>query len=192
MNVRAPLLIGLACLSISGCSALLSGAGLSEPIAESPIPALRATFGPTGPTEIALVISITDGDTIWVDIMGEESRVRYIGVDTPEVASEDRAAEPFAEEATTANAALVEDQIVVLETDVSETDDFGRLLRYVWLRPEDAADPEAGAWRLVNVELVRAGLADARDYPPDTKYSDFLEEAEQEARVAGLGIWAEE
>ena len=143
---------------------------------------LTAPLAPTGPTEIALVISITDGDTIWVDILGEESRVRYIGIDTPEIGFDDRPAEPFAEEATTANAALVEDELVVLETDVSETDDFGRLLRYVWLAPDDdTADSGAGTWRLVNLELVRAGLAEARDYPPDTKYSD----APRRRRVRG-------
>ena len=100
------------------------------------------------------MISITDGDTIWVDILGEESRVRYIGIDTPEIGFDDRPAEPYAEEATTANAALVEAEVVVLETDVSETDDFGRLLRYVWLAPDDTADSGTGTWRLVNLELV--------------------------------------
>ena len=113
-----------------------------------------ASLAPTGPTEVALVTSITDGDTIWVDILGEESRVRYIGIDTPEIGFDDRPAEPFAEEATTANAALVEDSLVVLETDVSETDDFGRFLRYVWLAPDETADPGTGTWRLVNLELV--------------------------------------
>ena len=149
-------------------------------------------FAPTGTTEIALAISITDGDTIRVDILGEESRVRYIGIDTPELETDDQPAEPFAEEATSANAALVEDEIVVLETDVSETDDFGRLLRYVWLAPGEMADAGADAWLLVNLELVRAGLAEARDYPPDTKYADLLDAAESEARAARRGIWSDE
>jgi micrococcal nuclease len=80
---------------------------------------------------------------------------------------------------------------VVLETDVSETDDFGRLLRYVWLAPDDPAETGTGSWRLVNLELVHAGLAKARDYPPDTKYSDLLDAAEAEARAAGRGIWGD-
>jgi micrococcal nuclease len=138
------------------------------------------------------VTSITDGDTIRVDVLGQESRVRYIGIDTPEIGFDDRPAEPFAEEATTANAALVEDELVVLETDVSETDDFGRLLRYVWLAPADTAGSGTGTWRLVNLELVESGLAEARDYPPDTKYSDLFDDAESAARAAGLGIWAED
>jgi micrococcal nuclease len=75
---------------------------------------------------------------------------------------------------------------------VSETDDFGRLLRYVWLAPADTADSGTGTWRLVNLELVRAGMAEARDYPPDTKYSELLDAAESAARAAGLGTWAED
>ena len=42
----------------------------------------------------------------------------------------------------------------------------------------------------VNAELVSLGLAEAKDYPPDIKYQDHLEELESEARLAGRGMWA--
>ena len=42
----------------------------------------------------------------------------------------------------------------------------------------------------VNAELVRAGLADAKAYPPDTKHQDYLEKLEQEARQTGRNMWA--
>jgi len=196
------LLVAALAVSIVGCSAVLSGRDVSPradqatrtpaPSPEDSAASSPAPLAPSGPTEIALVTSITDGDTIRVDVLGQESRVRYIGIDTPEIGFDDRPAEPFAEEATTANAALVEDELVVLETEVSETDDFGRLLRYAWLAPADTADSGTGAWRLVNLELVESGLAEARDYPPDTKYSDLFDDAESAARAAGLGIWAED
>jgi endonuclease YncB( thermonuclease family) len=210
MSLRGVLLIAPVALSVLSCSAAaLSGRDVSPPDSDDASPALTAaataeaatapalsptvgTFAPSGPTEIALVNSITDGDTIWVDILGEESRVRYIGIDTPELGFDDRLAEAFAQEATTANTALVEDELVVLETDVSETDDFGRLLRYVWLAPVDTADTGAGAWRLVNLELVHAGLAEARAYPPDTKYSELLDAVESEARSTHRGMWSDE
>jgi len=43
---------------------------------------------------------------------------------------------------------------------------------------------------MVNAELVKQGLARAKAYPPDTRYQDYLEEMEAEARGAGWGIWA--
>lgn len=81
-------------------------------------------------------------------------------------------------EAWQANRRLVEGKRVRLEQDVSETDKYGRLLRYVWV---DGI--------LVEAELVRQGLARAKAYPPDTKYQDYLEQMEAEAREAGRGIW---
>jgi micrococcal nuclease len=71
-------------------------------------------------------------------------------------------------------------QTVYLETDVSETDRYDRLLRYVYL-----ADGT-----FVNAELVRLGWATAKAYPPDTKHQGLLAAREQEARQAQRGIWA--
>jgi micrococcal nuclease len=68
---------------------------------------------------------------------------------------------------------------VRLEQDVSDTDQYGRLLRYVYV---DSI--------FINAELVRRGLARAKAYPPDTKYHDYLEELETEARHANRGMWA--
>ena len=84
--------------------------------------------GPTGPTQHAVVTDITDGDTIRVEIDGTEYDLRYVGIDTPEVG------QPGAKAATQANRRLVYGKRVLLETDASDTDRFGRLLRYVWLK----------------------------------------------------------
>ena len=43
---------------------------------------------------------------------------------------------------------------------------------------------------MVNAELVRLGLAEAKAYPPDTRYQELLEQLESEARQAGRGMWA--
>jgi len=102
--------------------------------------------------------------------------VRYIGIDAPEVYPQ---LEAYGMEAWQANREMVEGKQVRLERDMSETDKYGRLLRYVYV--EDV---------LVNAELVMRGLAEAKAYPPDIKYQDYLEELEQQAREAGRGIWA--
>ena len=87
--------------------------------------------------------------------------------------------EPFGEEAKEANQAMVQGKRVKLEKDVSNTDRYSRWLRYVYV---DGL--------MVNGEIVRSGLARAHRYPPDTKYQDYLDRLEQEARRAGRGIWA--
>jgi len=121
---------------------------------------------------------VIDGDTIEVNIDGTSYRIRYMGIDTPEL--DDKRAEfcALAQEATRYNRQLVEGKRVRLEQDISETDQYGRLLRYVYIGDT-----------FVNAELVRQGLAWAKVYEPDTKYQSCLEAAEEEARQAGIGLW---
>jgi micrococcal nuclease len=127
-----------------------------------------------------------DGDTIEVSIDGRLFTVRYIGVDTPETVRPGTPVEWMGPEASAANRRLVESARVVLEKDVSETDRYGRLLRYVWLRPAE------GNWRMVNLVLVHQGFARVSTYPPDVKYIDALFlPAQRRARAAGRGLWGD-
>lgn len=123
--------------------------------------------------ETAVVTHIVDGDTIDVDINGEIFRLRYIGMDTPE------RGKPFFQEATDANARMVDGQEVILVKDVSETDRFGRLLRYVYL-PDGT---------FVNGELVSQGYAQTATYPPDVAMQEVLAELQRTAVAAGAGLW---
>ena len=87
------------------------------------------------------------------------------------------------QQATAANAGLVERQTVVLEQDVSDADAAGRLLRYVWVQ-------NGGRLTLVNLALVSLGLARVATSPPDVRYDDLLRAAENEARDAQRGLWS--
>ncbi|MBI4285524.1 MAG: thermonuclease family protein [Chloroflexi bacterium] len=121
---------------------------------------------------------MVDGDTIEVQMGSEVQRVRYIGIDTPEMTDSRPAWRALAAEATRVNKTLVLGKTVELEKDTSEVDRYGRLLRYVYV---DGT--------FVNAELVKAGLAEAKAYPPDTKYQSLFEGYEAEARQAKRGIW---
>jgi len=134
---------------------------------------LLLLIGCTSPPETAKVTQVIDGDTIIVE---GDYRVRYIGIDAPEIYPQ---LEAYGTEAWQANRRLVEGKEVRLEQDVSETDRYGRLLRYVYVNDV-----------FVNVELVRQGLAKAKAYPPDIKYQNYLERMETESRLAGRGMWA--
>jgi micrococcal nuclease len=163
---------------------LLLGCGAASTLTTAPQGGTTTgPTGPTGPTQLAHVTRITDGDTIRVDIKGTEYRLRYIGMDTPESVKPGTPVEPYAKAAAARNAALVADRDVILEKDVSETDRYGRLLRYVWLHHGDA-------WLMANMELVRTGYAQVLTYPPDVKYASEFVNAERAARDAGLGLWA--
>ena len=140
----------------------------------------KAQTAPSNPNLVlAKVVAVIDGDTIDVDLgEGNIKRIRYIGVDTPESVDPRQPVQCFSKEATAKNKELVENGIVGLEKDVSETDKYGRLLRYVYMGD-----------LFINHVLVAEGYASAISYPPDMKYQDKLKQAEQEARTANKGLW---
>ena len=149
----------------------------------SPEPIPGAPAAPTGPTEDATLVRVVDGDTIRAIVGGKEYRIRFIGMNTPELNEASAATpEPFAELATQANARLLAGGRLVLERDVSETDRYGRLLRDIWVEA-------GGQWTLVNLALVDEGYAQVATYPPDVKYVDALLAAGRAARAAGRGLW---
>lgn len=121
-----------------------------------------------------LVTRVIDGDTIVIE--GGEV-VRYIGIDTPEVA---QGRECYSTEASNKNKELVEGKMVRLEKDVSEKDRYQRLLRYVYIGDT-----------FVNEYLVREGYATAITYPPDVKYQELFRLAERQARESNKGLWKE-
>jgi micrococcal nuclease len=124
------------------------------------------------------VVRVVDGDTIEVEMGGRRHTVRYIGIDTPEVADPRRPVMCYGEEASRRNRQLVEGKVVTLEKDVSETDRYGRLLRYVWVDGQ-----------MVNAVLVAEGYARTYTYPPDVKYAHLFLQLEREAREASRGLW---
>jgi micrococcal nuclease len=144
------------------------------------ISAIGCVASVQAPEGQVVVTRVIDGDTIEVNIGGIIYKVRYIGVDTPELDDERPEFAALAQEATRLNRQLVEGEIVRLEKDISETDKYGRLLRYVYV--DDT---------FVNAELVKQGLAWAEPYEPDIRYQDYFKELEAEARRDKIGVWQE-
>jgi micrococcal nuclease len=135
---------------------------------------LEADSGADDPqTNEVEVVEVVDGDTVRVRLNDHDDVVRAIGIHTPEVG------ECLADEAVAQLEGLLASGPVRLERDVSDRDRFGRLLRYVF----------AGE-QFVNAEMVEAGVAIARSFPPDTAGEAELERAEDEAQEAGRGIRA--
>jgi len=184
------LLIGSLVIFILGCES--DSQPKLTPVAESTmtlvipaatVPSQATAIVPASATaapgrETARVTRVIDGDTIDVELDGVIVRIRYIGMDTPETVDPSSPVECFGPQGSERNQDLVEGRVVELEKDVSETDRFGRLLRYVYVDGQ-----------MINEELVLDGYATAVTFPPDVKYQDRLADAERRAREGNRGLW---
>lgn len=148
---------------------------VTQPVTEATSSGVASQQG-----ERVLVVKVIDGDTI--ELLGG-LRVRYIGVDTPETKDPRRPVECFGKEAAFRNKELVEGKEVILEKDVSETDKYNRLLRYIYLPLSD------GNLLFINDYLVREGYATSLSYPPDIKFTEQFLKAQEEAKIGKKGLW---
>ncbi len=136
---------------------------------------LSACNCPAGGGYYARVVFVYDGDTIKLD-NGE--RVRYLGIDTPEMNYKKPPPERFAEQAKIFNEQLVAQKKVRLEFDAQKRDKYNRLLAYVYV--DDI---------FVNAEILKQGYGKVYIIPPNVKYADEFLALQREARAGKKGIW---
>jgi len=117
----------------------------------------------------AVISEVIDGDTVKLQ---NGKTVRLLGINTPEKG------QPYYEESTSRLRELIEGKEVILEKDVDDKDQYGRLLRYIFLNSEN-----------INVKLVREGLATVYIISPNVKYKTELRKAENEAKNSKINIW---
>jgi micrococcal nuclease len=161
---------------------------ISPSLEHAPSPAAPSPYPlPAGEREerSGTVGRVVDGDTIWVRLPSGVEKVRYIGIDTPEVHHPTRGEEPGGREATEVNRRLLGHDPVRLETDVQLRDRYGRLLAYVWIRGPD------GGETMVNAELVRLGYAAVMTVPPNVRHAELFRKLAAEAREHHRGLWAQ-
>ena len=127
-------------------------------------------------SELCEVRWVDDGDTI---VLKDGRRVRYIGIDSPEVESEYSKAEPFGDEARELNRGLVYLKKVRIEFDNEKYDQYGRLLAYVFL--EDGT--------FINNAMITAGYAHCLPKKPNVKYEKLFLKSQQNAMQSNKGIW---
>lgn len=141
--------------------------------------------------EAATVVSVADGDTITVDLDGERTSIRLIGIDTPETfVARTGYEECWGEEASAfAKETLLPGTVVYLDTDITDSDRYDRLLRYVWVDAGSIGTGPAGTATMFNEVLVLDGYAIPYPYEPDTREQPRFDEAADEAESANRGIW---
>ncbi len=125
------------------------------------------------------VLRVLDGDTISIQMGQIEQKVRYMGMNTPELWKD-----YYGDEAWKENRKWVEGKMVRLEFDPTRrVGSLGRLLAYIHVGDTN-----------VNIELIRTGFAFVTDYIKGTKdihHYAAMKVAQNEARQAGIGMWDE-
>jgi micrococcal nuclease len=124
------------------------------------------------------VVRVVDGDTIHVQLGDHVEKIRYIGVNSPEIHHPIKGEEPGGREAAEVNRRLVDGHHVRLELDVRARDRYGRLLAYVWVGDT-----------MVNAELLRLGYAQVMTVPPNVRHQDLFLKLQREARDSHRGLW---
>ena len=180
-------------LSVGACVAVLLGLDLTNPemkMLENLMDFLtKGEQIEEGDYEVGDVVRIVDGDTIVVEIDGEEDKIRFIGVDTPEsVGKYANNPQAYGKEASKFTENLLEGTVVYLEADEGDEDRYGRSLRYVWIEEPDYSRMSE---TMVNAMLIEAGLAECLFIEPNTRYQDEFEELESRAEDEEIGIWSE-
>ena len=144
---------------------------------------LPAELAVDGPYE---VVAVLDGDTIDVDVDGTVTRVRLIGIDTPELYAADEAVagavSPEGEAAAEYTRNLLEGNMVYIEYDAELLDNYGRTLCYVYLRDKRT---------MVNELILQNGYARTLTIEPNVKYRERLAAAEAAAKADGVGLWGD-
>lgn len=131
--------------------------------------------------EKVTVSRIVDGDTIYVKFdEGREEKVRFIGIDAPETVHANKDIEHYGKEASNFTKDKLLGKTIYLEKDVSETDKYGRLLRYVWFYIPKEINKEEIKNNMFNAILVIEGYAQVSTFPPDVKYVDYFTQFQKE------------
>ncbi len=145
--------------------------------------------------EQAKVLSVSDGDTVVLQVGRDRERVRLIGIDTPESHPNKRAEkqatrnhqdirsiiEQGKRAAQFTRNLLPDGTSVRVEYDVERRDHYGRLLSYLWL-----ANGE-----MLNEAIIKGGYAYPLTIAPNVRYQERFLKAFQEARNAKRGLWAQ-
>ncbi|MCK4892255.1 MAG: thermonuclease family protein [Candidatus Pacebacteria bacterium] len=129
------------------------------------------------------IIKVIDGDTVVVMIGGKNETIRLIGINTPEIVDPRRPVECFGREASKKVKEALINKRIRLEGDdaVSDKDEYGRLLRYIFL--EDGTN--------FNKIMIKDGYAYEYTYNVPYKYQDEFKQVETDAREAKKGLWAD-
>jgi endonuclease YncB( thermonuclease family) len=175
---------------------MLIAAVLAAGCGSAPAPADRAPAAPAAPAAAAAqdgclalapdppgdarrvtVTRVVDGDTVELK---DSTKVRLIGMNTPESVDPRRPVQAYGKEASAYTKELLQGKEVLLREGQTPKDKYGRTLAWLWL-------PDG---RFVNALLVQQGYAQVYTFADNPDHADLLLVCEREAREGGRGLWA--
>lgn len=166
---------------ISSLVALVAAAAWAITAASGPGGGASGGAG-AGGSQDATVVRVVDGDTMVAQLAsGAQERVRFIGVDTPESVKPNTPVQCYALKASAFTKHLLTGRRVRLVPDVEARDRYGRMLAYVYRRPDNL---------FVNAELVRRGFAQTLTISPNVRFAGEFRALARQAREAGRGLWS--
>jgi endonuclease YncB( thermonuclease family) len=176
----------LAAALLTGCGGAQQGAGTDS---GAPAPGAPAAGAPAGEGCLAqapkppkdarkvTVSRVVDGDTVE---LSDGTKVRLIGMNTPESVDPRRPVQAFGKEASNYAKTLLEGKQILLDEGRTQKDKYGRTLAWLWLLDG----------RFVNALLVRDGYAQVYTFSDNPDNAELLLACQREARDANRGLWA--
>ena len=136
-----------------------------------------------------IVARVVDGDTAVIRVNGEDRRVRFLGVDTPETVHPTKGVQPYGKEASNFTKESLTGRTVWLEYDKNPTDRYNRHLAYIWLSKPTKINDETIRRNMFNAKLLADGYAKVTIIKPNNRYEKLFKEIEAEAKNSKLGMW---
>jgi endonuclease YncB( thermonuclease family) len=137
--------------------------------------------------EQAVVTKVVDGDTVDATIAGVKTRIRLLGIDTPETVHPKKPLEKFWKEASDFTRSTLEWKTVWLTYDHEPIDHYGRRLAYIW---QCSGPFSETACILFNAQIVSQGYGRMERRFQFRFYDEFITE-EKTAKDLKKGIWSD-
>ena len=139
----------------------------------------------------AVIVRAVDGDTAVVKVDGQEKRVRFLGVDTPETVHPNKPVQFYGKEASNFTKESLNGRRVWLEYDSNPQDRYGRHLAYIWLKNPATVNESTIRESMFNAKLLLGGYAKVMIIKPNKRYEAEFKKFQEEAKRARLGVWSQ-
>lgn len=139
----------------------------------------------------AVIVRAVDGDTAVVKVDGQEKRVRFLGVDTPETVHPNKPVQFYGKEASNFTKESLNGRRVWLEYDSNPQDRYGRHLAYIWLKNPATINESTMRESMFNAKLLLGGYAKVMIIKPNKRYETEFKKFQEEAKRARLGVWSQ-